>query len=106
MAYASNTPLANKSYIMLGVHSNHILDFREYLAFVTKDVRKLLKALAKRKLSPSLKILVIEQLLKSKYHAVHLGVLNDRQLTEIDGILNRALRQATCLMSNFPIEGV
>jgi len=49
---------------------------------------------------------VIEQLLTSKYHATHLGVFNERQLTEIDGILKRALRQATGLLSNFRSEGV
>jgi len=49
---------------------------------------------------------VIEQLLKSKYHATHHGVFNDRQLTKIDGILNRAFRQANGLLSNFPTEGV
>jgi len=59
-----------------------------------------------RTTSPSLKTLVIEQLLKSKYHATHLGVFNDRQLAEIDGILNRALIQATGLLSDFPTEGV
>ena len=75
------------------VHINTVLDFREHLARITKDVRKLSKALPKRKLSPSFNTLVIEKLVKSKYHATHLGVFNDRQLTEIDGILNKALRQ-------------
>jgi hypothetical protein len=37
---------------------------------------------------------------------MHLGVLNDRQLTTIDGILNKAMRQAIGLLPNFPIEGV
>jgi len=91
---------------MLGVHVNPVLDFREHLAHITKDVRKLAKTLAKRKLSPSLKTLVIEQILKSKNHATHIGVSNDRQLTEIDGMLNRALRQANGLLSNFSTEGV
>ena len=49
---------------------------------------------------------MIEQLLKSKHHASHLGVFNDRQIPEIDGILNRTLRQATGLLSNFPTEEV
>jgi hypothetical protein len=49
---------------------------------------------------------VIEQLLKSKDHATHIEVFNHQQLTEIDGILNRAMRQATGLLSNFPTEGV
>ncbi len=92
---------------MLGLHINPVLDFREHLAHITKDVQKLAKTLAKRKLSPSFKTLyVIEKLLKSKYRATHLGVFNDRQLTEIDGILNIALRHATCLLPNFPTEGV
>ncbi len=37
----------------------------------------------------------------SIYISTHIGVFNDRQLAEINGILNRALRQATCLLSNF-----
>jgi hypothetical protein len=49
---------------------------------------------------------IIEQLLKSKYYATHLGVFNERQLTTIDGILNMAMRQAIGLLPNFPTEGV
>ena len=78
----------NKSYKMLGVHINTILDFKEHLTYITKDVKLLAKTLARRNLSPPYKTLVIEQLLKSKYHATHLGVFTDRQLTEIDRILN------------------
>jgi hypothetical protein len=96
----------NKSYKMLGVHINPMLDFREHFHHITKDVKKLAIALAKRKLSPPLKSLAIEQLLKSKYHATHLGVFNERQLTTIDGILNKAMRQAIGLLPNFPSEGV
>ncbi len=91
---------------MLGVHINTILDFKGHLEDITKDVRLLAKALAKRKLSPPYRTLVIEQLLKSKYHATHLGVFNDRQLTDIDRILKRALRLTTGLLHNFPTEGV
>ena len=91
---------------MLGVHINPILDFRYHFRHITTDVRKLAKALTNRKLSPTYKTLVVEQLLKSKYHATHLGVLNDRQLTTIDGILNKAMRQAIGLLPNFPTEGV
>ena len=40
----------NKSYKMLGVHINPVLDFREHFTNITKDVRKLAKALTKRKL--------------------------------------------------------
>jgi hypothetical protein len=49
----------NKSYKMLGVHVNPMLDFREYFQHITKDVKKLAKALAKRKLSPPLNSLAI-----------------------------------------------
>ena len=48
---------SNKSYKMLGVHINPLLDFREHFLHITKDVRKLAKTLAKRKLSPPLKAL-------------------------------------------------
>jgi hypothetical protein len=68
---------SNKSNKILGVHINPTLDFREHFYHITKDVRKLAKALAKRKLSPTLKTLAIEQLQKSKYHATHLGVFNE-----------------------------
>ena len=91
---------------MLGFHINPMLDFREHFLHITKDVKQLAKALATRKLSPPLKALTIEQLLKSKYHATHLGVFNEIQLTTIDGIINKAMRQATGLLPNFPSEGV
>jgi hypothetical protein len=96
----------NKSYKMLGVHIIPMLDVREHFLFITRDEKILAKALEKRKLSPSLKSIAIEQLLKSKYHATHLGVFNVRQLTTIDGILNKAMRQAIGLLLNFPSEGV
>jgi len=63
-----------------------------------------LKAIAKRKLSPFLKTLAVKQLLKWKYHATHLGVFNDRQSTTINGLLNKATRQAIGLIPNYPIE--
>jgi hypothetical protein len=91
---------------MSGVHINPMLDFREHFLHITKDVMKLAKTLAKRKLSPSLKSLAIEQQLKSKHHATYLGVFNERQLTTIDGILNKAMRQAIGLLPNFPSKGV
>jgi len=51
---------------MLGVHINTVLDFRDHIAHITTDVRKLAKALiAKQKLSPSYKTLVIKQFHKS-----------------------------------------
>jgi hypothetical protein len=71
-----------------------VLDFREHHTYITKDVRKLAKILAKQKLSPTHKTTIVEQLLKSKYHATHLGVFNERQLSTIDGILDKAMRQA------------
>ena len=52
-------PPPNKSYKMLGVHINTILDFKGHLAHITKDVKLLDNALAKRKLSPPYKTLVI-----------------------------------------------
>jgi len=91
---------------MLLVHINPMLDFREHFHQFTKDVKKLAKALAKRKLSPPLRTLAIEQLLKSKYYATHLGVFNERQLTSIDRILNKAMRQAIGLLPNLPSEEV
>jgi hypothetical protein len=87
---------------MLGVHINPMLYFREHFLHITKEVKKLAKTPAKRKLIPSLKSLAIKQLLKSKYHATHLGVFNERQLATIYGILNKAMRQAISLLPNFP----
>jgi hypothetical protein len=92
---------------MLGVHINPMLELWEPFLHITKDVQKLAnKALAKRKLSLFLKSIAIEHVLKSKYHATHLGVFNERHLTAIDGILNKAMRQALDLLPNFPTEGV
>ena len=91
---------------MLGVHICMVLDFREHHTYITKDVRKLAKTLAKRTLSPTHKTTVVEKLLKSKYHATHLGVFSERQLSTIDGILNKAMRQAIGLLPNFPTKGV
>jgi hypothetical protein len=54
----------NKSYKMLGVHINPLLDFREHFMHITKDVRKIAKAFTNRKLSPPYKTLVVEQPLK------------------------------------------
>ena len=83
-----------------------MLDFREHFLHITKDVKKLAKTLAKRNLSPPLKSIAIDELLKSKYNATHLGVFNERQLRTIDGILNKTMRQALCLLPNFLSEGV
>ncbi len=87
---------------MLGVHINPMLDFRDNLKHITIDIRKLAKALAKRLLSPNRKKLVIKQLLKSKYHATHLGVFTDKQLEQVDKILNKAARNALGLTPSFP----
>ena len=96
----------NKSYKMLGVHINPLLDFRDHLKHITTDIRKLAKALAKRLLSPNRKQLVIEQLLKSKYHATHLGIFTDKQLEQVDKIFNKAARNALGLTPSFPIEAI
>ena len=55
---------------MLGVHINPMLDFRKHFLYITKDVDKIAKTIAKRNLSPPLKSIAIEQLLKSKYRTV------------------------------------
>ena len=89
---------------MLAVHINPVTYFREHFTHITKNVKNLAKALAKRKLGPSLKTLAVKQLLKSKYHATHLRVFNDRQITTIDGIFNKAMRHAIGLLPNFPTE--
>ena len=80
---------------MLGVHINTVLDFKEHLAHITKDVRLVAKALAKRNLSPPYKTPIIENLLKSKYHATQLGVFTDPKHTEQDRILKKATNLAT-----------
>jgi hypothetical protein len=82
----------NKSYKMLGVHINPVLDFRDHLKHIRVDIRKLAKPLTKRLLSPNRKKLVIEQPLKSIYHATHLGIFTVKQLETIDKILNKAAR--------------
>jgi hypothetical protein len=82
------------------------LDFKEHHTHITKDVRKLATALNKRKLSPGRKNLVIDQLLKSKYHATHLGIFTKTQLTSIDTILNKAARQSLGVTPGFPTEAI
>ena len=79
----------NKSYNMLGVHINPLLDFRGHLKHITINIRKLVKALAKRLLSLNRNKIVIKQLLKSKYRATHLSILTNKQLEQIDKILNK-----------------
>jgi hypothetical protein len=96
----------NKSYKMLGVQINPMLDFRDHLRHITTEVRTLARVLTKRRLSPNRKQLVIDQLLKSKYHATHLGIFTDTQLNTIDKILNKAARQALGLTPSFPTEAI
>jgi len=62
--------------------------------------------LTKRRLSPNRKQLVIDQLLKFKYNADHLGIFTDTQLNTIDKIINKAARNALGLTSSFPTEAI
>ncbi len=88
--FADNTHIKylppNISYKMLGIYINPMLDFREHFTHITKDVKRRAKTLAKSKLSLSLKTLSVEHLLNYKYHATHIEVINERQLTTIVGI--------------------
>jgi len=61
----------NKSYKMLGVQINPMLDFRDHFKHITTEVIKLARVLTKRRLTPNKKQLVIDQLLKFKYHATY-----------------------------------
>jgi hypothetical protein len=67
----------NKSYKMLGVQINPMLDFRDHLKHITTEVRQFARVLTKRRLSTNRKQLAIDQLLKSNYHATHLGIFTD-----------------------------
>ena len=82
---------------MLGVQINPMLDFRDHLQHITTKVRKLAWVLTKRRLSPNRKQLVIDQLLKPKYHAAHLGIFTDKHLSTIDKILNKARKGGKAL---------
>jgi hypothetical protein len=90
----------NTLYKMLGVEINPMLDFRDHLNHITTEVRKLARVLNKRWLSLNRKQLVIYQLLKSKYHATHLGIFTDSQLNIFDKTLNKAARNAPGLTLN------
>jgi hypothetical protein len=96
----------NKSYKILGVRINPILDVIDHLKHIATEVKKLARVLTKRRLPPNRKQLIIEQLLKSKYHATHLGILTDTQLSTIDKILNKAARNAMGLTPSFPTEAI
>jgi hypothetical protein len=91
---------------MLGVQINPMLDFKNHLKHITTEVRKLARVLTKRRLTPSRKQLIIDQLLKSKYHATHLGIFTDTQPSTIDKILNKAARNALGLTPSFPMEAI
>jgi hypothetical protein len=95
-----------KSYKMPRVQINPMLDFRDHLKHITTEVRKLARVLTKRRVSPNRKQLVIGQLLKSKYHATHLGIFTDTQLSIIDKILNKAARNALGLTPSFPTKAI
>jgi hypothetical protein len=49
---------------------------------------------------------VIDQLLKSKYHVIHLEIFTDSQLDTIDKVLNKAARNALGLTASFPTEAI
>jgi len=96
----------NKSYKMLGVHINPMLNFRYHLRHITTNIRKLAKVLTRRLLSPNRKKIVIGQLLKPKYHATHMGIFMDKKLEAIDKIPNKAARNALGLIPSFPTEAI
>ncbi len=83
-----------------------MLDFRDHLNHITADIRKLSKVLTKRLLSPNRKKLVIDQLLKSKFHATLIGIFTEKQLETIEKILNKAARNALGLTSSFQTEAI
>jgi hypothetical protein len=91
---------------MIGVQINPTLDFRDHLKHITMEVRQIARVLAKRRLSPNRKQLVIDQQLKSKYHARHLGIFTDSQLDTIDKILHKAARNAVGLTPIFPTKAI
>ncbi len=74
--FEDGTPIRHltptKSYKILGVQINPMLDFRDYLRNATTDVRQIANVLTKRLISPNRKSQVIDQLLKSEYHATHM----------------------------------
>ena len=92
---------------MLGVKINPMLDFKDHLKHVTADVRQLAIVLTKSRLYiPHRKKLVINQLLKSKYHATHLGIFMDKQLETIDKLLNKATRNAIGIIPSIPTKAI
>ncbi len=49
---------------------------------------------------------MIDQLLKSKYHANHLGILRDKRLETIDTLVNKVARNAIGLTPSFPTKAI
>ncbi len=49
---------------------------------------------------------MIDQLIKFKYHATHLGILTDIQLEMIEKILNKAGRNDLGLLPSFHTEAI
>ena len=96
----------NKSYKMLGVHTNPMLDFRDHLKHITTDIRKLAKVLTRGLVSLNRINLVIDQLINSNNHATYLGIFTDNQLDTIDKILNKAVRNELGLIPSFPTEAI
>ena len=54
-----------------------MIGFRDHLKHATGDVQPLAKVVKEGKLSPNRKELLIDLLLKSKYHAAQMGILTD-----------------------------
>ena len=96
----------NASYKVLGVHLNHMLNFTEHFNETTKDVRKLIHTLQNFKLSGARKILVIDHMIIAKYHAMHLGLFSEQQLSIIDSMINSAIRKAQGLTPSFPTQAL
>jgi uncharacterized membrane protein YgcG len=96
----------NKASKMLGAQINPMLDFKDYLKHITAKVKQLARVLAKRRLSPNRKQLEIDQILKYKYHATHLGIFAYSQLHTIDKILNKATKNALSLTPSFPAVAI
>jgi len=94
----------NNSYKMLGLQLYPMLYFRDHLKHVATKFRQLPGVLTKKRLFPNWKQLVINQLLKSKYHATHLGIFTDIQLEIIEKILDKAARNVLGLIPSFPTE--
>jgi hypothetical protein len=91
----------NKSYKMLGVQINPMLDFRDHRKHVIIDVKHLAKVLAKLLLSPNRKKQVIDKLLKSKYRATHIEIFTNKQLETIYRLFNTVARIAIGLTPSF-----